>query len=217
MGLLDRLLAAGTVVVNEPAGGRMRRIVVDGPEFAWTPGQHVGVFVAGRIIGPKRTYSVWSLESGRMELRIFDHGGDAPGAEWARTAAPGDRVTYTRPDGRLVAGEGEYHLFVGVETAQAPFTAIVRGLGEARWHSVAEAADAADLAGLPHGFVHAKTKSLVDAVRVLELPGEPGIAYVAGEARTVQAVRAHLVGDRGWPRRSVMTKPFWTPGRRGMD
>ncbi|MEO3828389.1 SIP domain-containing protein [Actinomadura sp. B10D3] len=39
----------------------------------------------------------------------------------------------------------------------------------------------------------------------------------AGEARTVQAVRAHLVRERGWPRRSVLVKPFWTPGKRGME
>jgi hypothetical protein len=26
-----------------------------------------------------------------------------------------------------------------------------------------------------------------------------------------------LVRERGWPRRSVLTKPFWTPGKRGMD
>jgi NADPH-dependent ferric siderophore reductase len=59
--------------------------------------------------------------------------------------------------------------------------------------------------------------SLVAAVEGLDLPAEPGRAYVAGEARTVQAVRQHLVRERGWPRRSVLTKPFWTPGKRGME
>jgi NADPH-dependent ferric siderophore reductase len=44
-----------------------------------------------------------------------------------------------------------------------------------------------------------------------------GTAYVAGEARTAQVVRAHLVRERGWPRRSVIIKPFWTPGRKGME
>lgn len=217
MGLLDRLMAKGTVREAGPAGGRMRRIVVDGPALAWKPGQHVGVFVDGKIIGPKRSYSLWSLESGRMELRIFDHGGDAPGTRWARSAAPGDTVLYTKPDGRFVAGEGKYHLFVGDETAQAPFAAMLRGLDDARWHGVIEAADEGDLAELPEGFARAEPASLVDTVRGLDLPGEPGIAYVAGEARAVQAVRAHLVKERGWPRRSVLTKPFWTPGRRGMD
>ncbi|MGH3241328.1 MAG: hypothetical protein ACRDNL_13190 [Spirillospora sp.] len=33
----------------------------------------------------------------------------------------------------------------------------------------------------------------------------------------MQAVRAHLVGERGWPRGSVLVKPFWTPGKRGME
>ena len=30
-------------------------------------------------------------------------------------------------------------------------------------------------------------------------------------------VAPHLVHDRGWPRRSAIVKPFWTPGKRGMD
>jgi hypothetical protein len=63
----------------------------------------------------------------------------------------------------------------------------------------------------------AGSATLVSAVRELPLPAEPGIAYVAGEARTCQAVRAHLIRERGWPRRSVIVKPFWAPGRRGMD
>ncbi|TDC16841.1 SIP domain-containing protein [Actinomadura bangladeshensis] len=63
----------------------------------------------------------------------------------------------------------------------------------------------------------ADSAALVEAVRGLDLPAEPGIAYVAGEARTVQAVRARLVRERGRPRRSVLVKPFWTPGERGME
>lgn len=58
---------------------------------------------------------------------------------------------------------------------------------------------------------------LVDMVRSLELPDAPGVAYLAGEARSCQAVRLHLIRERGWPRRAVVVKPFWTPGRRGMD
>ncbi|WP_425588389.1 SIP domain-containing protein [Streptomyces tremellae] len=58
--------------------------------------------------------------------------------------------------------------------------------------------------------------SLPDAVRRLA-PGPGGIAYVAGEARDVQAVRRVLVQEAGWDRRAVLTKPFWTPGSKGMD
>jgi NADPH-dependent ferric siderophore reductase len=51
----------------------------------------------------------------------------------------------------------------------------------------------------------------------LDLPARPGLAYLAGEARTIQMLRRHLVSDRGWPRQAVVTKPFWTPGKRGLD
>ncbi|GAA4203302.1 hypothetical protein GCM10022252_60750 [Streptosporangium oxazolinicum] len=49
----------------------------------------------------------------------------------------------------------------------------------------------------------------------LDLPGGEGAAYVAGEARTCQMVRDHLVRERNWPRTSIKVKPFWTPGKRG--
>ncbi|WP_275423643.1 siderophore-interacting protein [Planobispora takensis] len=58
---------------------------------------------------------------------------------------------------------------------------------------------------------------LLEAVRSMDLPDAPGVAYLAGEARTCQAVRGHLVSERGWSRRDVVVKPFWAPGRRGMD
>jgi NADPH-dependent ferric siderophore reductase len=49
-------------------------------------------------------------------------------------------------------------------------------------------------------------------------PGRvPGIAYLAGEARTIQLLRRHLVSDRGWPRQAIRMKPFWAPGKRGLD
>jgi Siderophore-interacting protein len=43
------------------------------------------------------------------------------------------------------------------------------------------------------------------------------VAYVASEARDCQAARRHLITDRAWQSRSVITNPFWTPGKRGLD
>jgi NADPH-dependent ferric siderophore reductase len=44
-----------------------------------------------------------------------------------------------------------------------------------------------------------------------------GVAYVAGVARTIQAVRNAFVHERRWPRKAIRTKPFWTPGKRGLE
>jgi NADPH-dependent ferric siderophore reductase len=67
-----------------------------------------------------------------------------------------------------------------------------------------------------HGRSAAASATLLRAVQDTGLP-QPGTAYLAGEARTIQALRSHLVHERGWPRQSVITKPFWTPGRKGME
>ncbi|MCK2212770.1 siderophore-interacting protein [Actinomadura sp. ATCC 31491] len=233
--LLDRMLVTGEIVEVEEVAPRMRRIRIGGEALAglsWTPGQHVRVLIGdggGLLGGVLRTYSVWAHDPTweALDLIGLDHGGDAPGARWVRAAAPGQEVAFTRPDGSFVLREeARYHLFAGEETAAVAFGAMLRALPrEAAAYGVVEAERPGDHLGLPReltrvcreGALAAGSAVLVDAVRALDLPDRPGVAYLAGEARTVQAIRAHLVHERGWSRRDVRTKPFWTPGRRGLD
>jgi NADPH-dependent ferric siderophore reductase len=209
---------------------RMRKIRLTGPEIGalgWTPGQQVRVRLPGGGV-TLRTYSVWTLGEGGLELCVLDHG-DGPGSRWVRDVKTGDAVQFRRPEGRLVAaGSAPYHLFAGEETASVAFGAMLAGLpGSAAVYGVIEVDGARDRLPLPRadeltwryrdGGDAASSIGLVAAVRELDLPAEPGVAYLAGELRTCQEVRTHLVRDRGWPRRSVVMKPFWMPGRKGMD
>jgi NADPH-dependent ferric siderophore reductase len=92
-------------------------------------------------------------------------------------------------------------------------------------HGVVEAAARADhlplarsIQQVERGDASAKdSATLADAVRALSLPDQPGVAYLAGEARTIQTLRKILITERGWDRRDIRTKPFWTPGRTGME
>jgi NADPH-dependent ferric siderophore reductase len=133
-------------------------------------------------------------------------------------------------EGRLVARpRAPYHLFVGDETAAVCFGAILRGLrDDAPVFGAIEAAAPAARLPLPRGdrltrierddaAAPSPSAALVDAVRGLELPPGPGAAYLAGEAKTVQAVRRHLIHDRGWSRTDIRAKAFWAPGKRGLD
>ena len=91
---------------------------------------------------------------------------------------------------------------------------------EARVSGAVETESAADRLPLAHSdrlnWLTRGGTSLPGAVQ--DLAPEPGgIAYVAGEARTVQHVRQVLVRELGWDRRSVLTKPFWAPGKRGLE
>ena len=242
--IVDRFALRTQVTHIEQAASRTRLIRAAGPDLKglhWVPGQQVRVLVNGpvRTLGDLmrttlRTYSVWSYEEDRIELCVFQHG-DGPGSRWADELKVGDEISFRRPEGRFVLDRhAPYHLFVGEETATIAFGAMLRSLAAeadagaaADAYAVLEASDEASRLALPgtartswvdRGEASAANSTvLLDALRALKLPEHPGVAYVAGEARTCQSVRAHLMRERGWPRRSVIVKPFWAPGRRGME
>ncbi|MFF7383421.1 SIP domain-containing protein [Streptomyces griseoluteus] len=221
--VLDLLMLRGTVTAVERFTARMRRLRIEGDALAGLdvlPGQQVRVLVGSALT--RRTYSVWHYEpSGALELCVLDHEGDGPGARWAREAAAGDEVRLGKPEGSFtLRPDAAHHVFVGDETASVAFGAMLAALPDgSRVSGCVETRAADDRLPLAHGgrldWVLRGTVPLPEAVgRLAPAPG--GIAYVAGEARTVQAVR-HVLRDAGWDRRSVLTKPFWAPGKRGME
>lgn len=180
-----------------------------------------------------RTYSIYQAnpEIGTLDIVMLDHDGkpkaDTPARHWARTVEIGSRASLTRPQGNLVPRpEATYHLFAGEETASVAFAAMLRSLpADADVHGVIEGAADTDHLPLPRSLTHvergdaaaANSAVLATALRALPLPDRPGAAYLAGEARTVQTLRTILIDERGWGRRDIRTKPFWTPGRSGLE
>ncbi|MEV5773858.1 siderophore-interacting protein [Streptomyces antimycoticus] len=222
--VLDLLMLRGTVTEAEPIAARMRRLRIEGDTLAGLdvrPGQQVRVLVGSGLT--RRTYSVWRYDpSGAVELCVLDHAEAGPGARWGRSVQVGERVRLGKPEGSFtLRPEAAHHVFVGEETASVPFGAMLAALPPgARVSGCVETETAADRLPLPHSdrlnWLTRGSASLPDAIRRLA-PAPGGIAYVAGEARTVQRVRQVLVREGGWDRRAVLTKPFWAPGKRGME
>ncbi|MFI7487347.1 siderophore-interacting protein [Micromonospora echinaurantiaca] len=229
-----------TITVAEQVTPTMRRLRLVADEtiaFPYTPGQHIRIelldplSVAG-ILRPAetlRTYTIWELDPDEraIELRIHLYRGDGIGLRWARAARVGDRVTFWWPQGDFFTRPAPYHVFIGEETASAAFGPMIRALdASAEVHGVLESeAPEHDLpmpGTRPLRRVHRRGRpatsspALLAAVADLDLPGEAGAAYVAGEARTCQLVRDFLVRERHWPRTAIKVKPFWTPGKRGL-
>jgi len=210
----DRLLLHSHVQAVEQVTAHITRVRIDTTNLATpdsTPGQHVRVVVGNApapkdwVRGQMRTYSIWEHTATHLDLIVFDHGHDGPGARWARYVCPGHPVTFARPQGTLTARPSDSHVFIGEETAPVPFGAILRSLpADQPAHTILEVNGPADQLPLPddvrwhyrHGRSAADSASLVEAVANTDLPA-PGTAYLAGEARTIQAVRNHLVQDRG--------------------
>ncbi|MGW5101075.1 siderophore-interacting protein [Streptomyces sp. NPDC004100] len=221
--VLDLLMLRGTVTAVERFTARMRRLRVESAALAGLdvlPGQQVRVLVGTAVT--RRTYSIWRYEpTGALELCVLDHPGDGPGARWGREAAVGDEVRLGKPEGSFtLRRDAAHHVFVGDETASVAFGAMLAALPDgARVSGCVETDTVGDRLPLSHAgrieWILRGEIPLPEAVgRLAPAPG--GVAYVAGEARTVQAVR-HVLRDAGWDRRSVLTKPFWTPGKRGME
>lgn len=242
--LRDAVFLSATVSEIEELTPRMRRIRFSGPRLqalAWTPGQHVRLQVAGLLesvlrLHPHdalRTYSIYDADpdSGTLDIVMLNHDFDpttmTPARHWATAVSIGDHVQITRPQGNFVIRrDAPYLLFAGEETASVAFAAMLRTLQpDTDVYGVIEAAAAADLPPLARPVTHvergeasaANSPALADALRALQLPEHPGIAYLAGEARTIQTLRKILITERGWDRRQIRTKPFWTPGRTGME
>ncbi|MFD0889079.1 siderophore-interacting protein [Streptosporangium algeriense] len=242
--LRDRLFGKyameATVTVAEQVTPTMRRIRLETGQpvaFPYVPGQHIRIelkdplSVAG-ILRPSetlRTYTIWDLAPDRkaIELRVHLYGGDGIGLRWARAARPGDRVTFWWPQGDFFTREAAYHVFIGEETASAAFGPMIRALGaSAEVFGALESETPEHDLPMPeapslrrvhrHGASAIASRVLFAAVAGLDLPGNTGAAYVAGEARTCQLVRDFLVRERNWPRASIKTKPFWAPGKRGL-
>ncbi|MFC8428869.1 siderophore-interacting protein [Streptomyces sp. NPDC057253] len=222
--VIGLLMLRGVVTEAEPIAARMRRVRIEGDGLAGLdvrPGQQVRVLVGP---GPtRRTYSLWRYDPfGAVELCVLDHAGAGPGAAWGRGVSVGAQVRLGRPEGSFtLRPDASHHVFVGEETASVAFGAMLAALPpEARISGCVETGTPADRLPLPHAdrldWPTRDERSLPDAVRRLA-PEPGGVAYVAGEARTVQTVRRLLVRELGWDRRAVLTKPFWTPGRRGLE
>ena len=227
--LLEFLFVRATVDKADTSG-RWRRIRLRAEPLrtaGWQPGQQVRIDVgpADALTPLLRTYSVWDRTEDTIELQMLLHG-DGPGARWVAAAKPGAEVLISKPKGNFVVSAACHHLFVGEETASAAFGPMLRALpAGAPVNAVIEVGGPADQLelGRPVTWLHrgdraaASSAALLAAVAGLTLPEEAGQAYIAGEARTVQAVKQHLIRERGWPRRAVLTKPFWTPGKKGME
>lgn len=239
--VVRRVLSGGYIEETEQLTPRSKRIRVAGPKLVgvtWRPGDFVRMQVASvigslarlRVNDMVRSYSVWDADpvAGWVDFVVFEHRAETSvGEEWAKAADVGQYVVFVR-DPRPIRFEtkASWYLFAGEETAAAVFGSLLRGVAvDVPVFGVQQSDTAADHIALPrtltrverHGESAASSQQLVDAVAALALPDRPGTAYLAGEARTIQMIREHLVKERGWQRRNIITKPFWTPGKRGMD
>jgi NADPH-dependent ferric siderophore reductase len=210
-------------------GPRMRRIRLTGrglEDFTYQAGQDVMLVLSGGDRPLSRRYSIRSFdtESNTLELNIVAHGVHGPGADWASTTQPGDRVNGVGPRGKIYLDpEADWHLFVGDDTA-APASlnmleALPPGVPGLAFLEVTTAEDELSTSTtqqvnwLYRGDTSSlSSKLLVDALNSAALPPGRGHVYIAGEVQIVAAVQLAALA-RGLAPEQLSPKAYWGRGK----
>nr|UZH23226.1 hypothetical protein [myxobacterium MSr12020] len=168
----------------------------------------------------RRDFTPRHFDAARRELTIeFALHGEGRSSDWARNAAPGQRVTIGGPRGSMIIPlDYDWHLLVGDACA---LPAIHRRLEElpagTRAMVIAQVADPQDrraLASAAQLEVHwvDRAEELIRAVGDLSLPPGEGFVWCAGEAAEMARLRQILLVDKGHPREAARIAAYWKKG-----
>jgi NADPH-dependent ferric siderophore reductase len=237
----------GTVVRNDALTPAMRRVVLDVPGYASTG---VGdeylrlIFpVAGATdpilptvtdncldygsidLATMRTYTVRDFDPARDHVTIdfvIHDGGVA--AEWAKRAAPGDRLGLNTPDGIYDPPPGMVWQILVADCAGLPAAARLLEAAPAsvRTRAVLEVPDPShrielkvapgvEVSWVYGGNGHGPSR-IEEIVRSLPRPDGTGYVWVAGETRELRGVRRYLRRELGLPSSAYKTMGYWTDG-----
>jgi NADPH-dependent ferric siderophore reductase len=179
---------------------------------------HVKLILGAEGVARDYTPRRYDAASGELTIEFALHG-DGPAANFAASAAPGQRATIGGPRGSfIIPTDYDWHLLVGDETA---LPAIARRLEElpagTRAIVVVHVPEAADRRALTSAAALgvqwvADTDALIAAVRALELPAGEGYAWCAGEAGAMATLRRVLVDEKGHDRHAIRAAAYWKRG-----
>jgi len=172
----------------------------------------------------RRRYTVraWDPSRHRLTLDFVVHGDSGVAGPWAASAAPGDVLVFTGPNGGYRPDPSvAWHLLVGDESALPAIAASLEALSPGARAVVRLVCDGPDHeialpspADVDLGWLHRRgdpsdRSLLVDAVRDLDFGTGRPFGFVHGEADEIRAVRRHLLHERGLTRRDLSCSPYW--------
>jgi NADPH-dependent ferric siderophore reductase len=169
-----------------------------------------------------RTYTVrrYRPEPAEIDVDFVLHGDAGPATAWAARARPGDAAVLlgVRADHAPPAGAA-WQLLAGDGSALPAIAAILErtDLPTLAYVEVAGAVDRVELEVPGDSTVRWVYRAdgpdaLLRAVRGADLPAGSPYAWVAGESAAVQAIRRHLVADRGIAPDAVTFGGYWRLG-----
>lgn len=171
-----------------------------------------------------RNYTVRRIDHARGELDIdfVLHGDSGPASAWACAAKPGDRLGVLSDGAGYQAGDADWQLLIGDETAVPAISAMLENLRTPA-HVLLEVADQLDVLDLaaPATWLYrtgrARGAEVLETLQAMTFPdGEPYV-WVAGESALATSVRRYLVNERSISKQRIYFCGYWRANRPAYD
>lgn len=176
-----------------------------------------------------RSYSVWDIDrtAGTIDLAIATHS-RGPGAEWAEQRQTGDKVYFSWKKGNFLLDEhADSYLLIGDLSALSHLYMIRRNLPkDSQVKSILYSGHKSELYAdtdgtTPFDFYELPQNPTEDIIRILNeiVPAMKGrkIVYVGGDSRVCVALNQYFRRELNWDTKQIKTKPFWNPGKKGLE
>jgi NADPH-dependent ferric siderophore reductase len=223
------LMKQARVAAAETVAAGFRLITLESPAFRglpWTPGHKLQIAMGSAFVARTFTPIEWDAAAGRTRILGYAHG-SGPGSAWIGASEPGDACDVFGPRASLAPGHAAgMRVLLGDETSIGLACALARhapGGGLAcllEANAAAPTREAAARLGLDgvELFERAAGEAHLEEIeRRLPPLAAAGAAFVlTGKASSIQRLRRVLKAlDVPVPR--IMSKPYWAPGKTGLD
>lgn len=219
---------ARVVEVQTPAD-QFRLITLDSDAFigrTWAAGQKIQIAMGSAFIARTFTPMAWDGSAGRTRLLGFIHG-HGPASAWLSKLASGDGCEVFGPRSSLELDKHDTPIvLLGDETSIGLACAIGVGAPERPLRCLLEAGDpqqaqaVCSRLGLDHVECCRRTDSEAHLVEIEHhlVPHVTANAsfLLTGRAAMVQRLRRWLLAN-GVVKDRVRAKPYWAPGKTGLD
>ena len=157
-----------------------------------------------------RSFTVRTLDDGRLTVDFVLHNHGGPATQWATTAHPGDTLARYGPAEAYrqhLNLNADWLLLAGDETALPAIGSLLPLPNATVLVEVEDAAEEQPLPGVT--WLHRNTAAkLTTAVADLPLPKGNGFAWLAGEATMVRTLRRTLIA-KGVPKTAINFTGYW--------
>lgn len=222
--LEKKQIAKRTIHFKLGGGFRFKNII---------PGQHLRLLLLpnhpGKLRDRVRTYSIWDYQQNEedhtIDIAICTHS-DGPGSKWAKRANIGEPILISNPLGKFTLDRHQKkHLFIGDLSALTHFYCFVHhSTPQQRIQGIFYGEDENEF--FPN-FDHSNTfifhkvtpgteASLLQYCRNLKIDPDTTI-YIGGEGNMCIALYQLFVKELNFTRKRLKVKPFWMPGKTGLE